>query len=664
MLNHIENILNRLIGGFRQYVLTAPVHMSFVSQNLCDMLGVQESELLHDSEDLYAGFVHPEDRENYLSFFSALLPDSQPRILEYRLIRKDGTVLWVKDSIYAERNKEGILLAYSVITDISDLKKENKSLRFLNDTIPCGFIKYTCDKQPQVTYVNQTMLEMLRFSDEKVDELDYLELCKSNIFLLIPAEERRRFSLYLKKVYSSDAPVAGEMTVLRCDGTRVRVFGWVAKHKNEDGSEEFQSVCMDITERHRARISRDNQRYLNALTDVYDKIFELNLDADTLTCLHCEEQSSFHGLLHIAMRIDSASEKWIMDAVVPEDQELVRSFFHDFCQKKLHGPDAKPPQITYRATATDGVCRRYVGNFIKIDEAIEFYCCRRASDTEEKTALRMENDQLKENMKALVTRFMDGFAAFELSAEGLTKPLYSSKNVCDFFGYTESEWLELMEKFTPIDNFIANCEAGKENFETLLRTGEAEFLYFDHKSGTSQRIKAICSQKAADNLSPRYVMLYTMEKTNAVPMSRMPASQPVTIRTFGYFDVFVGEQPIAFRNKKAKELLALLVDRRGGYITSEEAICFLWENEPASPATLAKYRKTALRLKNTLEEYGAADILESVDGKRRIIPEKVTCDLYQYLTGKNEYAQLFKGSYLTNYSWSETTLGELTGYLE
>ena len=30
-----------------------------------------------------------------------------------------------------------------------------------------------------------------------------------------------------------------------------------------------------------------------------------------------------------------------------------------------------------------------------------------------------------------------------------------------------------------------------------------------------------------------------------------------------------------------------------------------------------------------------------------------------YLSGKEEYSQLFKGSYLTNYSWSENTLGEL-----
>ena len=135
----------------------------------------------------------------------------------------------------------------------------------------------------------------------------------------------------------------------------------------------------------------------------------------------------------------------------------------------------------------------------------------------------------------------------------------------------------------------------------------------------------------------------------------------MSIRTFGYFDVFVGNKPISFRNKKAKELFALLVDRRGGYISSEEAISFLWEDEPVSPVTLARYRKVALRLKNTLEEFGISDVVETVDGKRRLVMERVRCDLYDYLSGKEEYAQLFKGTYLSNYSWGENTLAELTG---
>ena len=280
-------------------------------------------------------------------------------------------------------------------------------------------------------------------------------------------------------------------------------------------------------------------------------------------------------------------------------------------------------------------------------------------DSNNVATLKEENNQLKVTMRNLVTQFSDGIAAFEVSPIGTVKPLYASENVCEFFGYTREEWLPLTERFTPLENFVAYSEATYETFAELLRTGEAEFTYYDYSTETERKIKAICSEKEQNPNASRYVMLYDVEGSESAPKRILPENRTVSVRTFGYFDVFVGDNPIAFRNKKAKELFALLVDRRGGYVTSEEAISFLWEDEPVNTVTLSRYRKVALRLKNTLEEYGISDIVEAVDGKRRIVMDKVECDLYNYLSGKEEYAQLFKGSYLSNYSWGETTLGEL-----
>lgn len=657
--NNMEEILNQQICGFHQYVLTSPVHLNYVSSNLCEWMGVREKELLDDKKDLYVQLVHPADREKYSDLLHKIAMKEQTLTGEYRLVKKDGTIIWVRDTVTSKRLDDGILVGYSVLTDITDLKNENENLQFLNETIPCGFLRYTCEKQPKITYINPKMIELLRFPEVKDGEMDYLEMYKSNIFLMVPMEERRRVSKYLNRVYSADAPIAGEMTVLRCDGTRAHIFGWVTKCINERGEEEFQSVCMDITERYQMRKTSENQRYLRALEDVYDKIFEFNLDANTVRCLHCGEKSYMKRFENIAMQIEDALEKWLVASVSPKQQDVVRRFFGDFCQKRLHGVDGKPPQITYNARSTDDHIKQYTGVFIKVDESVSFYCCREIKDLDNAAALELENTQLKEKMRDLVMQFSDGLAAFEVSSEGLVKPLYANENVCEFFGYTQEEWLPLTECFTPLGNFVAHSEVAYEDFAELLRTGEAEFTYFDYKSETERKIKAICSEKEPNVNASRYVMLYAVEENAAAAKQTLPEKRMVSIRTFGYFDVFVGDCPIAFRNKKSKELLALLVDRKGGYVTSEEAIGFLWEDEPANTLTLSRYRKVALRLKSTLEEYGISDVIESVDGKRRIVMDKVECDLYKYLSGKEEYAQLFKGSYLTNYSWSEITLGEL-----
>lgn len=133
----------------------------------------------------------------------------------------------------------------------------------------------------------------------------------------------------------------------------------------------------------------------------------------------------------------------------------------------------------------------------------------------------------------------------------------------------------------------------------------------------------------------------------------------VRIQTFGYFDVFVDDKPINFHTKKGRELLALLVDRRGGFVSQNMIISTLWEDETANPTTLGRCRRVYKALVDELKEYGIDDILESDHGARRVVPEKIQCDLYDYLTGKPQYESLFKGNYMMEYSWSEVTLSEL-----
>lgn len=647
-----EQSLSR-VSGFHQYCLTEPVSLCYVSGKLCEMLGFSEEELLGKEKDRYLLCLHPGDRAAFLEFLQKLRQEAQTRTIQYRLIAKDGRTMVVSDTT-TSYCLDGTMMGDSVLTDITELKNENQNLRFLNETIPCGFVKYTCEKAPRITYLNDEVKRILRFPETGESGYDYLESYRQNLYTMIPMEERGRFSRYLERVCAQSAPLAGEIAVLRCDGTKAYIFGWVTKCVNEQGEEEFQSAFMDITERQMQKQERESSRYLKALTEVYDKIFEYNLRNHTVKCLYGQNSPSFKWLEHIPMQMEETTEKWITSTAEEKDRDRLGSFFRNFYQRTLSEPDGKPPQITYRARSSTGTYQTYTGIFLKLDADISLYCCRRAPDLREADALRRENASLK-NMQALAMRFTEGVVAFEVE-NGTVKPLYTSENVCSFFGYSREEWTALAKKRPTIREFISQSGIAYADIQKLFAAGEAEFTYFDMTQNAYRRIRAICSQKNTDGSDRCYVMLYNVNAKK--PES---AGAEVRIRTFGYFDVFVDEKPIAFRNEKSKELFALLVDRRGGFISSEEAISFLWEEEPANSVTMARYRKVALRLKNILEEYGIADVIESVNGKRRLIPERVKCDLYDYLSGNEEYSQLFKGSYLTNYSWGETTLAELTG---
>ena len=131
----------------------------------------------------------------------------------------------------------------------------------------------------------------------------------------------------------------------------------------------------------------------------------------------------------------------------------------------------------------------------------------------------------------------------------------------------------------------------------------------------------------------------------------IPTEKKVEIKTFGNFDVFVDKKPIHWKRLKAKELLALLVDKKGASVTNVEIAITLWEddNKVKSVPTIIS------SLRHTLKDYGVEDILIRSRNHTAIDTTKVLCDVYEFYDGKATALNLYQGEYMANYSWSEFT---------
>ena len=187
-----------------------------------------------------------------------------------------------------------------------------------------------------------------------------------------------------------------------------------------------------------------------------------------------------------------------------------------------------------------------------------------------------------------------------------------------------------------------------------IQKGEEIREYHAVTSGLDERTNLLCVRDVTGDEQPDSV------EERPVYRSAEAGGRPrVRIRTFGYFDVFVDDQPVIFRYEKSKEMLAILVDRKGGFVANPYFITCLWENEPYSEKIQGRCRQTVYRMMETLKKYGIEDIVEKVDGKRRIVPEKVDCDYFNYLRGEATPDQLFGGAYMSDYSWGESTLSSL-----
>ncbi|MCX4326218.1 MAG: response regulator [Lachnospiraceae bacterium] len=137
----------------------------------------------------------------------------------------------------------------------------------------------------------------------------------------------------------------------------------------------------------------------------------------------------------------------------------------------------------------------------------------------------------------------------------------------------------------------------------------------------------------------------------------------IVARTFGYFDLFIDERPVMFKSGKAKELLAMLVDRQGGTVTTDQIIGTLWEDRPNDVSTQNLCCKICKTLQKELDDNGIGDLLITARGVRSLDISKFDCDLYKMLDGNKHVADRYIGEYMMEYSWAENRAALLDRYL-
>lgn len=135
----------------------------------------------------------------------------------------------------------------------------------------------------------------------------------------------------------------------------------------------------------------------------------------------------------------------------------------------------------------------------------------------------------------------------------------------------------------------------------------------------------------------------------------MPEKLKVYIQTFYGFDVFVNGRVIYFPSKKSKELLAILVNQRGGSVSLAQVVHILYGNIKESTAK-KNIRVVYHRLRRTLEEYGCEEMLIHKRGIFSVHTEWFECDLYEFVKGNETYMTAYTGTYMAEYPWASATI--------
>ena len=145
---------------------------------------------------------------------------------------------------------------------------------------------------------------------------------------------------------------------------------------------------------------------------------------------------------------------------------------------------------------------------------------------------------------------------------------------------------------------------------------------------------------------------------NRQTRGRVAAEKPehIEVQTFGEFNVYVNGEPVYFNRSRAKEALAFLVDRQGGYMTRAAIFESLWGDEAKYNRQMQKYLDVILAsMRDTLNANGIGDIIERSKGCFRVCPEKFSCDLYRFFDGDIRTVDAYRGEYMASYAWANMT---------
>lgn len=432
----------------------------------------------------------------------------------------------------------------------------------------------------------------------------------------------------------------------------------------------------------------DANKAIMSLKNSYNFIIKIDLEKDTAECVHKNVERPVGISYDVVLSLESASDYFLNRYVPQEDYFTVERFFGRILAlrdvENLEEFD-ESIEAVYTFKFDDGDIRKYAAAVVILDKKIALLCGRDITDAQPSHNL-ISRSRTYRKMQKHISSILSFYRIWSVTFEIVDRSIYLvyvCPEVARWMSLSEKEFWQIAEKGISIDEFLLRLGLSEYDFNKILKNLNDSFSLVS-PSGIKTEYYARLLTSYTDGKTMFTIFFATEEFNNIIERLMRDNDTPtgdnnefvesgafipgknsrIWVRTFGNFDVFLDGVPIRFSSAKSKELLAVLVDRRGGSLSAEEAITYLWEYRPADKQAMSNYRKVAMRMQNTLEQYGIGDLVINNRGVRSLNMAIVDCDYYRLLINDQTSKDLFHGQYMQNYPWGETTLGMLIKRME
>jgi len=141
----------------------------YVSPQVKDLIGFTAEEYKNDT-NIWLKQLHPDDRDRILQTILRCHAEKKPFVEEYRMIAKDGSVVWFRDeAVIVKDEKNQPLFLQGVMYDITQHKQAEEEIRkFKTIADKAGHGVVISDLEGNLIYVNDSFAQMHQYNSDEL----------------------------------------------------------------------------------------------------------------------------------------------------------------------------------------------------------------------------------------------------------------------------------------------------------------------------------------------------------------------------------------------------------------------------------------------------------------------------------------------------------------
>ena len=272
-----RTIIDEIDDGYYEVDLAGS--FTFVNDSMSRILGYSRKELIGMNYQL---FTHEKEvKSTYETFNKVYRTGETLKWFPFTNIKKDGTLIFVEDSISTLRNKEGKIIGFRGISrDITERKRAEEELRTTKETAQkyldiAGAIMVALDAQGKVTMINQKGCAILGFSKEEILGQNWFDT-------VIPWTSRKEIKMVFDKLMAAEIkPVEYFENSIQTKSGQEKIISWHNTLVTNSLGQIIGTLSSgeDITERKQAEeaLSASEKKYREMVNFLPLSIFEIDI---------------------------------------------------------------------------------------------------------------------------------------------------------------------------------------------------------------------------------------------------------------------------------------------------------------------------------------------------------------------------------------------------